>query len=183
MDGKCKGRIKMYCFRITKYNPQNRDKNGHYKKNEWTSFSDIGKEFEGVKLELDSYLFCENAYINAITRIMTGNNLNSIKIEGLEKHDYTNFANLPDVNVKQYFKSLKNNMDISISEVDLIARLVLREMIWCKLVSERMFVHFGYDYYMYVGSEKQLENELSIIKNNGLFVEQMPSPYMQDNDG
>lgn len=172
----------MYCFRITKFNPQNRDKNGYYKKNEWTSFSDIGEEFEGVELTLDSYLFCENAYINAITTIMTGNNLNSIRIETLEKNDYTNFSDLTEINVKKYFESLKNNMNVSKSEVNLVARLVLREMMWCKLVCERMYVHFGYDYYMYIGSEKQLENELSIITNNGLFVEKMLSPYMQDDD-
>lgn len=29
--------------RITKYNPDNRDENGSYKLDEWTSISDIGK--------------------------------------------------------------------------------------------------------------------------------------------
>jgi len=37
-------------YRITKYNPMNRDANGAYLLNEWTSFSDIGKTFDGKTL-------------------------------------------------------------------------------------------------------------------------------------
>lgn len=38
----------MQYFRITKYNPQFRNKQGEYKNEEWTSVYDIGKKFEGV---------------------------------------------------------------------------------------------------------------------------------------
>jgi hypothetical protein len=33
-----------------------------------------------------------------------------------------------------------------------------------------MFVHFGYDYYMYIGSSSICENAIAIISNSGLFV-------------
>jgi len=34
-----------------------------------------------------------------------------------------------------------------------VCRLVLREILWCKLESPNGFyIHFGYDYYMYFGS-------------------------------
>ncbi|SDW87482.1 hypothetical protein SAMN05444487_10773 [Marininema mesophilum] len=32
----------MKFWRVKKYNPANRNKAGHYLKNEWTSFSEIG---------------------------------------------------------------------------------------------------------------------------------------------
>ena len=41
-----------------------------------------------------------------------------------------------------------------------------------------MYVHFGYDYYMYIGSEKPLEKEIDSINRSGLFVENMVSPYI-----
>ena len=59
-----------------------------------------------------------------------------------------------------------------------ITRFALRQIIWCKLLCDQMFVHFGDDYYMFIGSEKELENEIEAIRNNGLFVEEMKSPYM-----
>jgi len=52
-------------------------------------------------------------------------------------------------------------------------------MLWCKLSNGNSFVHFGYDYYMYVGGIKELKAaELAIINKNGLFVEKMKSPYI-----
>ncbi len=33
-----------FMWRVTKYNPTFRDENGTYIKDEWTSFSDIGKK-------------------------------------------------------------------------------------------------------------------------------------------
>jgi len=169
----------MYCWRITKYNPKYRDENGTYKKNEWTSIHDVGKEFDGTQVTFHSYLIVEDAYVNAINRIIAGNGINSIKVEELEKASYFDYQDLSSMGAKQYFKSLKNNADVSICNVEIIVRLLLREMMWCKLSCESMFVHFGYDYYMYIGSEKTLEDELAIIESNGLFVETMLSPYMK----
>jgi hypothetical protein len=38
------------------------------------------------------------------------------------------------------------------SEIENILKLILREKLWCKLVSEgKLFIHFGYDFYMYIG--------------------------------
>ena len=42
-------------YRITKYDPANRI-NGVYMADEWTSFSDIGKVFNGTLLSQDTYL-------------------------------------------------------------------------------------------------------------------------------
>ena len=168
----------MNCLRVTKYNPQNRDRNDIYLKKEWTSIGDVGKIFNDTMFTFESYLVYEEAYIDAILRIMRENKLKSFKIEALEKKSYVNYNDFFDSESQKYFSSLKNNMVISIHDITPIIRFTLRELIWCKLISHKMFVHFGYDYYMYIGSEKQLENVLEDIKNNGLFIEPMVSPYM-----
>jgi len=41
-----------------------------------------------------------------------------------------------------------------------------------------MFVHFGYDYYMYIGSKKKLVNEIEEMIRLGLFPVEMQSPYL-----
>jgi hypothetical protein len=170
----------VYCWRITKYNPKYRDESGAYKKDEWTSVYDMGKEFNGREFTLDSYIESENSYVQAITIIMNGNNINFLVIDGLEKNGYSNDIATSGIDIDEYIKSIKNDMTVHVKGIDLFARIVLREMIWCKLINDsKMFVHFGYDYYMYIGSCEKLEIEINLIRNIGLFVEEMDSPYMQ----
>jgi hypothetical protein len=60
-----------------------------------------------------------------------------------------------------------------------VCRLVLREILWCKLESENGFyIHFGYDYYMYIGGPAPSENSIAYGRQQGLFVEEMESPYL-----
>jgi len=179
----------MYSWRITKYDPKNRDENGFYQKDEWISLYDIGRKYHDVEFTLEEYLFYENAYIDAVIRIMDGNNAEFLRIEalaekktfkkeGMKRFGYIENADLNEPEVKERYDSLENNMLVSKQDIALIVRFVLREITWCKLVSDQMYVHFGYDYYMFIGSEKPLHEALDAIEENGLFVEAMESPYM-----
>jgi len=170
--------IKIYQWRITKYNPENRDKNDVYKKNEWTSVSDIGKKFENNEFTFEKYLFYENAYIGAIINIIRENNVEMFKIDTLEKYEYINYNDFSELESKKYFKSLRKDMLIPKQKIKQVAQFALRNIIWCRLVSEEMFIHFGYDYYMYIGSTRLSEETLKKIKNNQLFVEERISPYI-----
>lgn len=170
--------VEIFYWRITKYDPKNRDENGFYINDEWTSVSDIGKKYDDVEFTFDSYLFYENAYVDAVLKIMQGNNLQALKIKSLQKKLYNNYSNFIEPDSKRFYKSLKTNTMISIQDISQIVRFALREIIWCKLVSDRMLVHFGYDYYMYVGSEYKSQEMLDVIKSNGLFVDEMKSPYL-----
>lgn len=58
--------MKMLKVRITKYNPIYRDDNGYYTLNDWTSFSDIGKEYNNSIFTLEEYIKVENSYLSAI---------------------------------------------------------------------------------------------------------------------
>ncbi len=83
---------------ITKYNPNYRNKQGHYRKNEWSSISDIGKRFDGELLTFDEYLKIENLYVKSIFLIFDYFNTDGIIITHLfkisNKKDFTKYDNL-----------------------------------------------------------------------------------------
>ena len=56
----------MLFYRVTKYDPKNRSSRGIYTVNEWTSYCDIGKIFDGKKLTFEEYREIEDRYIEAI---------------------------------------------------------------------------------------------------------------------
>jgi hypothetical protein len=76
-------------------------------------------------------------------------------------------------------KPINLNQELSIQEVKEIVRLTLRAVIWCKLtLQQKFFVHFGYDYNMYIGSYKDCPKARMKIEKSGLFVETYTSPYL-----
>lgn len=167
----------MQYFRITKYNPQFRNKQGEYKNEEWTSVYDIGKKFEGVQFRFDEYKHFEDAYIQAIFTIMDINIIENFTIKELEKYDFNPYPDFA-TNIEKHYKNFRNNQIILKDELPIFLRLILREIIWCKLSNKRMVVHFGYDYYTYIGSAKSINHKLKEIMGLGLYVEQIKSPYI-----
>ncbi len=171
----------MYCYRITKYNPKFRDTSGVYKKDEWISYSDISHTFEGEVLSAENYLNVEEAYIEAISLFINATNMDALSVAALEKYeapkktDYWYSQDLLDT-----YHAIGINQDLDSKTVLVAARLALRKYLWCKLESENMFVHFGHDYYMYIGSKKKPTHIIPQIESLGLFVEKIDeSPYMQ----
>ena len=171
----------MYCYRITKYNPKFRDHTGAYKKDDWISFSDIGKSFENKVLSAEGYLNTEEAYIEAISLFMDESRINALKVILLSKHKEPNKNDVwYSSSLLETYQSVSDDTMIEKPVALHVARLDLREYIWCKLESEKMFVHFGYDYYMYIGSAKKPIHIIPQIEALGLFVEKIDeSPYMQ----
>lgn len=170
----------MFFWRITKYNPKYRDAEGSYViKDEWTSYSDIGKHIRGKEFTYNDYLQVENAYISTIKLFMECNRLKSLKVANLEKYIELDKNDRYISEAMQHnFNYVQEGVDLEVDEVDLVAKLILRERLWCKLESSCMFVHFGWDYYMYIGSENSCINDIQRILNLGLFVEEYVSPYM-----
>jgi hypothetical protein len=177
----------MFNWRVTKYNPHYRDEVGRYKKYEWTSFCEIGRIFDGNKLTNDNYSDIENAYVEAIVAFMDSVEIKSLTVKGLEKKSNNIMLNREHVlysdEMINLYTALQENDVLNIREVQCLARLVLREDLWCKLEKDDiMFVHFGYDYYMYIGSHKICEDAINKIKERGLFVEDFVSPYNDEDD-
>ena len=79
-------------YRVTKYNPDNRNSLGDYLIDEWTSFSDIGKKYEGKIFTMSDYIKTENNYIKAINNFMKCTSTVELKIVDLE----VNSADLDD---------------------------------------------------------------------------------------
>jgi hypothetical protein len=60
-----------------------------------------------------------------------------------------------------------------------VVRELLRERGFCRLEAERdVYIHVGYDYYLYIGGEVDCEQTLNVAARAGLFVEtDFTSPY------
>ena len=71
----------MNAWKITKYDPVNRDDDGSYLDlKEWTCFSEVGTKFS-----MEEYLKQEEKYLSAITTFMAEMGLNRVYVTTLEK--------------------------------------------------------------------------------------------------
>jgi len=143
-------RLSMYSYRVTKYNPYYRNKDGIFLKDDWTSVNDVGKLY-GEEVEYSEYLLYENAYIFAVRTVMTANRFNTLQIVGIEKCTPRDYSDIPKDVSSNYIDLIMEGTTVDCANIDFLIRLILREMMWGKLICENMYVHFGYDYYMYIG--------------------------------
>lgn len=146
-------------YRITKYNPKNRNSQGHYfYPNEWTEFSDVGKS-----VSLEEYELIEDSYISSAIDIVSSSGSKGLVVRGLEK--------------SQNNCAYSEGEFITINELSLVIQSILRGNFWCKLESDQAFIHIGYDFYMYVGSISICNNSIERTEAKGLYVETFESPY------
>jgi hypothetical protein len=168
-----------YAWRVTKYNPALRNSHGHYLIDEWTFFAQIGTTFNGKALTYEEYLSVESAYSSSAHCFLNDAGLSFLRVSQLENHKVScmEVGWLRDIVLKP--SSLRNDLVVNDNDLEDVVRLNLREVLWCKLVeTDRFYLHFGWDYYLYIGSTSP---SLSAIKNatqKGLFVEEMISPYL-----
>ena len=150
-------------YRVTKYDPKNRV-NGVYTKDEWISMYDVGKTYDGKLFTFKDYLKVEKSYLDVIEQVMQELDIKTIEVRQGER----------------IFSALNNSAVNSREEVLMMAKGVLREDFWCKLEAENFFVHFGYDFYMYIGADIDDEKMRKIAEENGLFAERInESPYLR----
>jgi len=148
-------------FRITKYNPLFRDEEGHYLIDEWTDYSDVGQIFKGKELTYDEYVKVEKRYISVAMELAKLANVASFSIEAFEG---------------KKCKSIKK--PVMLEALPNIIKSILRSEFWCKLVSNNFFIHFGYDYYMYIGCVLPNDVAYGISLKHELYCEEMMSPYL-----
>lgn len=174
----------MQQYRISKYNPALRDSDGNYMHDDWTSVFDIGNVFEGQTFTKKHYLDAEQSYINCVLKIFDQTKLEYLRVTNLNKKSLNerfndlkkNHSELGDQN----FLSIKIVEDCKVNrgEIEIICRMVLRELIWCKLeISSQFFVHFGWDFYMYIGVKHPPGDRQTLLSTSDLFVEKFKSPY------
>lgn len=159
------GEYLLYSWRVTKYNPIHRDDSGSYKtKDEWTSYSEIGS-----KVSEQEYLETEEKYIIAVLYFMKEMNVDKLYLNDLELHS----DGVVEQNASSFLSAIWLGKRVSKQEIKELIKLTLRESIWCRLSYKKQFsVHFGYDYYMYIGAANDCPKASRKVKKSGLFVEE-----------
>lgn len=167
-------------FRISKYNPEHRDEKGSYLKDDWTSVTDIGKFYADGVLTLETYLKTEDAYWDTVRKLFRSCHIDSMIIKDLEIYE----DRLEDIPAelqeasKARMAKIKNEDSLSIEGLEYVFRLALKELIWCKLFGEDgTYLHFGYDYYIYFGSDRLRGQEMPLCEPM-IFIEPYESPYL-----
>lgn len=146
-----------HSYRITKYNQRGPNGSLISPPSEWTSFGDVGT----LVSEAD-YLAVERAFLGAIRQLCVGMGLASFRVQELEVHGFT---------------GIHEGQQLDLDGVEHVAREVLRERLWCKLVAPGAEFHFGYDYYLYFVSSRDASVCLETISTS-LTVDRYSSPYL-----
>jgi hypothetical protein len=156
----------MHQYRVTKYNPALRNSAGAYTNDEWTSFSDVGRSGGAVVLTEEDYLRAESAYIDIAKKFLAEDCCPALRAVGVENRG--DFAEAP----------IEGAL-VSEGDLPAVCRSILREKFWCRLEDDDRFIHFGYDYYMYVGVKSECVTSIAAAASLGLFVERLDSPYFE----
>lgn len=164
-------------WRITKYDPRLRDASGRFLGDDWTSVWDIGKMSLG-QLTAADYLRIESAYVTtarsfAVESGVFAMRIVELEIDTIDESDLT-MIGLPSIEPALH---IQEGAVLPINRLGGVVRAVLRELVWCKIESDSFFIHFGRDYYMYVGSDSACEHSQDTAQIAGLYVEKWNSPY------
>ena len=101
----------MFQYRISKYNPELRDDNQSYTREEWTSYSDIGKNFADGQLTQKEYLKVEKDYMDFIYDFFNAFKIKKVRI----------------LNQKIFFQKL------------LLMLMINGYILYCRKISEKNF--------------------------------------------
>lgn len=168
-----------YQWRITKYNPIFRNEKGHYLIEEWTCPSEIGKIINGDLFTLESYLLTEHAYVETIISFLVEKHHYSLRVIQASNRSISHEDKISVLYEQEFDEiNIKEDMIVNIDDIRIICKMVLRNFADCQLFSkDKFFVHFGWDYYMYIGSSQKSLTAVEFAAKSGLFVEECLSPY------
>lgn len=161
-----------HVYRVTKYDPSDRDERGHYVGGA-DSISDHGP--------------VEAAYLKAVAAFAHDTGVKRLDIREPEVPGLVNFgleapvdgyglAGLFPPDLSGYHDGAQVPVTVGLE----LVRAMLRDNgAWCRLEAEdRFFVHVGYDQYVYVGSVVPCERAQDLTRELGLFPERIDvSPY------
>lgn len=158
---------------ITKYNPVFRDDKGYYTKKEWTGLQQIGQVFDNKQLTFESYSEIENKYIEASICFFKFHKTDNIIIRNIEKNNFNNYHFEDRESLFLLYNKINEGFKISIEDLKIIVKLILRNLIWAELFdneTEKIALRFGYDFYMYFNSYKNLNELFKEVEKLGLYV-------------
>lgn len=161
-----------YVYQVTKYDPADRDRYGHYVGTE-PSTSDHGP--------------VETAYLQAVAAFAEDAGVDQLAIREPELGGFVNFGLEPPIDgygLADLFPSGPDRFhDGAVVPIGIgleLVRAMLRDNgAWCRLEAEGEFtVHVGWDQYLYIGSSRPCEAALTRTRALGLFPVRLDaSPY------
>ena len=157
----------MFQYRVTKYDPAYRNRLGHYTRDDWIYFAQVGRECGGTVLTLEEYERVESAYIDSALAFLREAGIRSLSAHSIQ-------------NPRASSSAPQEGAILELSVLPAVMQGMLREELWCRLEAPEAFVDFGWDYYMYVGVPVPCESACELARGRGLFVEPCRSPYRGD---
>ncbi|SME91318.1 RNA-binding protein [Streptomyces sp. Amel2xC10] len=169
-----------HVYRVTKYDPADRDEHGHYTGTESTA-SDHGA--------------VEAAYLRAVEAFAAETGVDRLAVREPQVPSLAHFGGepaLPGFGLDALFPdgltSLHDGAEVPLGTGLEMVRLMLRDAgAWCRLEVPDVFaVHVGRDQYLYVGSDRPCEEAVARTAALGLFAERCEaSPYAveEEEDG
>lgn len=166
-------------YRISKYNPKNRNEYGHYTHKEWICPSEVNSTIDGKLFSPSEYFSVEKRYIDTAIDLIKSQNLDSLRIVGLEMQFTDSFYTDEDTQwlLEKDFKTMELYEDklVSLDEIPTIIKMNLRNMLYCTLeIDSKFLLRFGYDYYMYMLVPDNVS--LAVIQKayqKNIFIEKM----------
>lgn len=82
-------------------------------------------------------------------------------------------------NSQRHLLDFQNDSVLPLDRIGEIISRILREEFWCRLEGGESFIHFGWDYYMYIGVPHPCPTARARAAELGLYVEEFASPYVE----
>lgn len=162
-------------YRVTKYNPAFRDEQGRYLRDEWTDFSDIGCTFSGRVLTAEQYYEVERHYIEVCISAWEKQGCPQIFLKDIENNSLPFWIPQRIRGALWFPKVIKDEKHLS----EIIKR-ILENRLWARLEGEQFFIHFGWDYYMYIGTLLKPNLMSELASEYDLYCEEMISPHHKE---
>lgn len=161
-----------YVYRVTKYDPSDRDQHGHY---------------AGAEPATSDHGPVEAAYLHAVAAFAEDTGVDQLAIREPQLGGFAHFGLEPPIDgygLADLFSAgpagFHDGALVPIAVGLELVRSMLRDKgAWCRLEAEGAFaVHVGWDQYLYIGSNLPCETALARTRALGLFPERLDaSPY------
>ncbi|MFC8077968.1 S1 RNA-binding domain-containing protein [Streptomyces sp. NPDC057307] len=167
-----------FVYRVTKYDPADRDEGGVY---------------AGAEEVISDHGPVEAAYLEAVSAFAEGTGVRTLSVrEPQIGPGFAHFGPEPPVDgdglaglFPRDLSGFHDGAEVSVPLALELVRVMLRgDGAWCRLEAEGAFaVHVGWDLYVYVGSDVPCEEAVARTGELGLFAERVDvSPYDADYD-
>lgn len=151
-----------HVYRVTKYDPADRDERGHY-----VGIEDVTSDHGTV----------EAAYLHALAAFAEDSGIEHLAVREPQVPAYAHFGIEPPVEglgldglLPLGLSGFHDGAEVPLAVALELVRAMLRdEGVWCRLEVEGMFsVHVGWDQYLYIGSSRPCVDALRRTRRLGL---------------